>query len=326
MPETQLDQAALSAPPRSGQKVRVRGWAAALRLTLLSFTIFAASPAWAQSVLDVEEDLDFDRPEAWALKYFSAATLFTGFGAPAAGSPWSLELAIEGGWLPTLSEEDRKVGFYGEKVEDLNKTSVFGRLRADLSLPGKLTLTAGYVPAVEVGGARPNIFSLALGRPLLERPRFSLGVRLFALRGTIESDITCDRETVSLGPDPIRNPFLCEQPSQDEVTLQSLGGEFSFAWQASPKLQPYLSMSVAAIDPEFQINARYNGLIDRTHQQTDGTLYAFQAGLSYRATERLRLSSEVFFAPLEVEPRLGADVERRDLVNVRLLLRYRLRS
>lgn len=329
MPEIQLDQAGVSAPPRSGQKFRVRGWVAGLRLTILTFVIFAASPARAQSVIDLDEDLHFNRPEAWALKYFSAATLPTGLGArgPRAdeeAASWRLDLALEGGWLPELSAQDRRVGFYGEKVEDLNKTSVFGRLRVGLALPAKLRLELGYVPPIEVGGAKPSLLSLALSRSLFERAGFELSARAFALRGTIEADITCDQDTVDAGDDPIRNPFRCEAPSEDEVTLRSMGLELALDWRPTPRFEPYLAVSFAALDPEFQINARYSGLIDRTHQETDGDLITFQLGLSSQWSERRRLAVEVFFAPLKLEPRLGADLERRDLWNLRLLFTQNL--
>ncbi len=286
-------------------------------------------PAFAQSVIDVREDLDFDRPEAWALKYFSAATLPTGLGASGSRSdegatPWRLDLGFEGGWLPELSEEERRVGFYGEKVEDLNKTSAFGRLRVGLTLPAKLHLELGYVPPVEVGGAKPNLLSLALSRTLFERTGFELSARAFALRGTIDADITCDEDTVEAGNDPIRNPFRCEAPSEDEVTLRSMGLELALAWRLKPRFEPYLAVSFVTLDPEFQINARYSGLLDLTHQETEGDLVTFQLGLSSQWTERRRLSVEVFFAPLELEPRFGADIERRDLWNLRLMFTQNL--
>src|SRR5664280_1223561 len=79
----------------------------------------AASRLAAQSPV---EHLDFDRPEAWALKYFSAVSTFTGFGPPVARKPGSVDFGLEGGWIPHLSNSQRRVGFDGTALEDLNKS------------------------------------------------------------------------------------------------------------------------------------------------------------------------------------------------------------
>lgn len=301
--------------------IRRSGLASGLLAALASL----ASPAAAQQVIRFEEELAFDRPEAWALKYFSAAAQPTGFGAATRATPWSLELALEGGWLPSLSAEDRRVGFNGTKVEDLNKTSLFGRLAGRLGLPGGFTLTAAYVPPIEIGGARPRVLALSLGRPLFERRGVRLAAQLFGQRGTIEADITCDRESVAAGADPVRNPFGCEEPSRDEVTLRAYGVELALAFRSGSALEPYLSLAASRLEPEFQIKALYSGLADRTHQTTEGTLVTATAGLAYEATERTRVTAEVFYAPLDIQPRPEGKTESRDLLNVRFLLSYRLR-
>jgi hypothetical protein len=43
--------------------------------------------AWAQPVLDGTETIDFDRPEAWAMKRSASLTLFTPLGPPKAREP-----------------------------------------------------------------------------------------------------------------------------------------------------------------------------------------------------------------------------------------------
>lgn len=302
---------------------------------LLRRTIAAAAALWlviaaaavAQPVLEVREDLDFDRPEAWAMKYFASVTLFTGFGAPERLPPGAVEVALEAGWVPSLSEEERRVGFYGTKVEDLNKTSAFGRGRLIVGLPAAFSLTLGWVPPIEVGGMEPNLFAVALGRPLYEGQRFRLGARLFAQGGTVEGDITCDRDTVAAGDDPRRNPFRCQEPSRDEIDLRQAGGELAAAWSAGAggRLRPHAALTVARIEPEFQINARYAGIIDRTLQVTDGTLYAFTVGLGYDLSDSFRLAGEAFYAPLDIVRRPDAAETSEDLFNLRLALSYRVR-
>ena len=286
-----------------------------------------STSAGAQSVIDIHEDLDFDRPEAWALKYFSSATQLSSLGVPDRRKAGSIELGVEAGWLPSLSEEERRVGFYGVKVEDLNKTPVFARPRLVVGLPAAFTLTLGWVPPVEVGGTKPNLVSLAIGRPLFEGRSWRLGARLAGQAGEIEADITCDSDTVAAGDDPIENPFRCEEPSQDRVTLRYVGFDLnaSFVAGAKGKLEPYGSVFVAFIDPEFQVDARYNGLIDRTLQTTDGTTYSFALGARYAAAEAWGLAAEAFYTPLTMVRRPDAEEESQDFFNLRLLVTYRVR-
>ncbi|HEX4952719.1 MAG TPA: hypothetical protein VF017_04920 [Thermoanaerobaculia bacterium] len=301
-----------------------RGWRPLAGLFLLLVGA-SAPPASAQPVLSVHQDLDFDRPEAWALKYFSSVTLLTGLGAPERREAGSLELALEGGWIPSLSEDERRVGFYGTKVEDLNKTSVFGRPRLTVGLPAALTLTLAWAPPIELGGAEPNLWAVALGRPLVEREGWRLGARLYAQGGTVKGDFTCSADDAAGGDDPIANPFGCERPSQDEATLQAYGVELAAAWQASERLEPYAALTGTYLDPEFQVDAFYSGIHDRTRQTTDGTTWALTAGLAWARSERLRLVAEAFYAPLTLVRTAGAEEESQDLFNLRVLLGYRLR-
>jgi hypothetical protein len=47
-----------------------------LALALTSaLSLASPAPAGAQALIDVEDDLDFDRPEAWAMKWFASSSL-----------------------------------------------------------------------------------------------------------------------------------------------------------------------------------------------------------------------------------------------------------
>lgn len=299
---------------------------AAARAAAALWLLAAASSA-QPVVIDFTEELDFDRPEAWAMKYFSSVTLLTGMGAPERLAPGTVDVAFEAGWVPTLSEEERTVGFFGTKEEDLNKTSVFGRARLTVGLPAAFSLTLSWVPPVEVGGMEPNLFAASIGRPLVERERFRLGARLFAQTGTVDGDITCDRDTVAAGNDPVANPFRCEEPSSDELTLDYAGGELAAAWRVGDggRLEPHAAVTVSRLDPEFQVDARYAEVIDRTLQVTEGTIYSLTLGLGWAASPRTRLVAEAFYAPLDIVRRFGAEETSEDLFNVRVMLGYRLR-
>ena len=97
-------------------------------------------------LLDTVEVLDFDRPESWGMKYYASLSLLTGLGTPREMEPGRFELGLEGGLVPQLGEEKRRIGFIGEKVEDLNRTGVFGRVRATVGLPRAFSLTVAATP------------------------------------------------------------------------------------------------------------------------------------------------------------------------------------
>lgn len=288
----------------------------------------APVPAAAQPVIETEEDLDFDRPEAWAMKWFASAAIPTGLGAPRDREPWEVELGLEGGWLPSLSEDERRVGFDGQKVEDLNRSDVFGRVRATVGLPGRLSLEAGWVPPVEVDGLEPNLLSVALARPLAAGRSWRLGGRLHATSGEVEGDVTCDRRTVAAGDDPVANPFGCTEPSRDEVTLRTAGAELSIAWpltRGRSRLEPYLAAGGTWHDHEFQVNARYAGVVDRNLLLADGFTWHAAGGLDWSLGDRTRLAGELFYSPLDIERPPARESENDELLNVRLLLAWRLR-
>src|SRR5437868_5004096 len=80
-----------------------------------------AGNAFAQS----DQHLNFDSPEAWALKYFTSATLMSGLAPPIPRleqrHTGSITFGLEAGWMPRLNAERARVGFTGQKQEDLNK-------------------------------------------------------------------------------------------------------------------------------------------------------------------------------------------------------------
>jgi len=283
--------------------------------------------AAAQTVVDFEEEADFTRPESWAMKYFGSVNLLTGFGSPPPAQPGTMDLGLEIDWVPTLSDAERTVGFVGTKMEDLNKTSVFIRPWFTLGLPSKLSLTLTYLPPVEAFGVKPHLFGAAVGRPVYEATRWRLGLRGYGQFGTIQGDFTCDENTVAAGSDPIRNPFDCEEVSEDKYRLRTIGLETSFAWRSDPssKLEPYAGFAVNYLDADFEVNARYAGIIDRTALLTNGVTVSFSAGLAYSITERLSVSGEVFYSPLNVVRPPNTSSQNDGLFNVRSLVTYRIR-
>jgi hypothetical protein len=273
----------------------------------------------------VAESISFDRPEAWALKYFSSIAQSTFFGGPPLRAG-AVEVVVEGGWVPSLSEAERRVGFNGTKVEDLNKTSLFGRLQFRLGLPRRWTATFGYVPPVELGGATPNIWSAALEHPVVEGRRWLVGARIHGLAGRVDGDFTCSREAVAAGSDPIRNPLGCEEISEDQVRLALIGLELTsrrVRHAGGPEI--FATLGVNQLAPRFRVNARYGGISDRTRLSTEGMTGYATAGVNVPIRHAVRWSTEVYFAPLRIR-RPGAEgVRTESMVNARMAVSLRLR-
>ena len=282
----------------------------------------AAGTASAQVLNDIEE-LDWDRPEAWAMKFFSSVSLLTGLGPPRAREPWSFEIGLELDTIPHLDEDQRRVGFGGAKVEDLNRLPVFARPRLTIGLPAKLSLDVAWVPPVELRGVKSNLFSLALERPVFSTGPWTLGVRVYGQLGTVEGDLTCSEEDASSPPGSPGNIWGCEAPSKDELTLNYLGAAFTGGYRYR-KTDFHWGLAANYMDMEFQVDARTFGFHDRSLLLADGWTWSFNTGASWRLGGRTSVAVELFYSPLSVVRPPSTSSENDPLINLRTMLRFDL--
>ncbi len=297
------------------------------RLAALAVLVAAsAAPARAQSVVAVTETLDFDRPESWGMKYYTSLALLTGMGVPERRAAGQVDLGFEGAYVPQLSDEERRIGFNGTKLEDVNKTSFFGRIRGSVGLGNGVALELGYTPPIEIGGAKPNILALALGRPFDLSDTWRLGVRGYGQIGTIEADVTCSADEVAAGDDLQANSFQCVEPSQDESRQKVIGLELVAGYDGRSRLKPYVGLGVNYMDLEFHINALYaDGLVqDHTVQLTSGTTISAAAGLTYAAGERWRVTAELFYSWLSLVRPPATSSANEGFLNGRAYVSYRV--
>jgi opacity protein-like surface antigen len=298
-------------------------------LTLLVAVLGVAAPARApaQLVVGDTERLGFDRPESWGMKYYASLTLFTGVAAPRKRAAGEIDLGFEGGDVPQLTDAERRIGFDGTKVEDVNKTSFFGRFRGSLGLGNGLALELGYTPPIAVGGATPNILALALERPFALSASWRLGLRGYGQVGTIRADVTCSAEEVAAGDDPERNPFRCVEPSADESRQKVAGLEAVVGYGGASRLRPYAGLGFTYMNLEFDVNAVYSGgqVEDHTVQLTSGTTVYATAGLTFTASERVRVTAELFYSRLSVVRPPATAPATENLLNGRLSVSYRVR-
>ena len=276
------------------------------------------------------QQLDFDRPEAWALKYYTSSTLLNGLQPLELGSEarrtGSVTLGLELGWLPRLNAERARVGFTGRKEEDLNKIPGIARPMVRVGLPGRFTVITSFTLPVEVYTIRPRLFALGVERPIFERDQWNLGWRVYGQTGSVKGPYTCPSKVLAFEPRSPQNPSGCVAESDDTVSLRYAGGELHFAHRipGAPRLTPHIAGAINYINSAFQVNAPLQTRLDRNRLATHGKTFSASAGVSYRVTKRLGLTVDAFYTPLSV--RRAADAPRTNdgLFNLRALLSYRL--
>ena len=293
----------------------------------MALAVASAAPAHAQFVVAETETLDFDRPESWGMKYYASLALLTSMGVPEKRAAGSVDLGFEGAYVPQMSDEERRIGFNGTKLEDVNKTSFFGRIRGSVGLGKGIALELGYTPPVEVGGAKPNILALALGRPFELSPTWRLGVRGYGQIGTIEADITCSADEVAAGDDVQQNPFQCVEPSRDESRQKVIGLELVAGYDGASRFKPYVGLGLNYMDLEFQVGALYSDgqVEDHNLQLTSGTTVSASAGLSFVASARWRVTAELFYSWLRITRPPATSSGNEGFFNGRMFVSYRIR-
>ena len=291
------------------------------------FLLVMPPPASAQMVMGSVEHLSFDRPESWALKYFAAATLLGGLETPSAPPPGSVSIGLEAGWLPSLTDAQQLVGYYGTESQDLNKAPFFPRPRVSIGLPGSFALVVAAVPPVPMFGLKTKLLAIGVDRPLYGGKAWAVGARAYGQFGTVEGAYTCPVSTLAFAPGSAGNRDGCEAASSDTASLRYVGGEISVAYHRShaSRFSPHAAFGVAYMDVGFQVNAQTYGMIDHTHYFSHGTAISASGGVSYRISNRFALSTDIFYSPLAVSRSYGAPVQNEGLFNVRTLLTYRMR-
>lgn len=294
---------------------------------ILILMLLAGVPVRAQQlVISETETLAFDRPEAWGMKYYASLGLLTSTGAPERRAPGEVALGFEGASVPQLSDEERRIGFNGTKLEDVNRTSFFGRVRGSVGLGAGLALDLAWTPPIEFDGAKPNLLAASLSRPFSLSQSWRLGLRGYGQIGKIEADITCSADEVAGGNDLDQNPFLCVEPSQDESRQKAIGLELVAGYDSGGRFKPYAGVAVTYMDLEFRVNALYGaGLIeDHTVQLTDGTTVAALAGVTFAPSPRWRITGEAFYSWLDIKRPPATTASNEGFFNVRFFVSYKV--
>lgn len=290
-------------------------------------TLLLASVASAQPVVEETIDLEFDRPESWAMKFFAGVTLPMASALDRPLPPGAISFEVETITVPSLSLRQRRVGFDGIKEEDLNKVPLLGRGRIVVGLPAGFHVMAGWVPPLEISGVKGNLLSASIGREIRLGNGWRAAVRAFGQDGAIEGAFTCWDEVLEFPPATPGNPFACEDLSQDEYRLTVTGGELqlgrSIGALGGPEL--YAGAAAASMDAEFQVSALRSGFLDRTLLRSDGTIVTWNAGARWRLASGITVGGEVVYSPLTVDRNDGRGSINDPLLNFHFVLGLRAR-
>lgn len=295
------------------------------RLWIVLALFLGAPLAKAQDIYNPVTQLPAEAPETWAMRYFASASLFTAAGTTEPSSRGAIDFGLETIWVPSLDEEQRRVGFGGYKEEELNRAPVWARLRASFALGAGFKAELGYIPPVDIDGVKANLISLALGRQLLEKGPWSLAARLHLQRGKAKGDFTCKEGKDHLFPPGPQNPFGCEAPSNDEVTLDSTGLELAASVElGGGKNTLFGAVSLNRLETEFQVDAFTFGFHDLSRLENEGNTVTYSAGATWTLGGRRSLALEALYTPLDVK-RPDQEKESDSLLHARIVFRVPLR-
>jgi hypothetical protein len=289
---------------------------------MLATLLFCNSGTRAQPVIHNDENLASTRPEAWAMNYVAASSLMTAFGEMPALAAWRWGVALDLGYIPRLSEAQQRVGFNGIKLEDLNRSPVFGRLRLILGLPGGFVAEIGYTPPLSIDGTQPlDLVALSIGRRLVETDSFTLSMQAFGQHGRAQGDVTCPARLAGVA-DRQQNPFGCQAPSNDHIKLNYYGLELTSAWNADA-WHAHASVGAARTELAVQVDALTFNVHDRSLLDARGSWPFATIGASRDLDPQWNVGVEVLYVPLRVQREPSGSSQDDSLTSVRLQLLYR---
>src|SRR5439155_11132922 len=135
-------------------------------LTMKSIALLALAGVAATSV-EAQCRPPANSHEARLLAFYEAPLVFSMAGAPTQPVAGEVHVAAEVGSVPSPSAALQRPEFcYQPHSENTKLTPAFGRPRITLGLPAGFALEASYLPPVTVGGATPNLASVAVARPM----------------------------------------------------------------------------------------------------------------------------------------------------------------
>jgi hypothetical protein len=231
------------------------------------------------------------------------------------------------GWIPSLDEGQRRIGFNGRAVQDLNKAPIFVRPIVRIGLPAKFTAVVAVPPPFHLFGVTTHLVALGLERPILEHQRWTLGWRGYGQLGSVKGAFTCPRDVLAFAPGSPQNATQCIAESADVARLRYAGMELQLSHRLFriPKLVPHVAAGGNFIDGVFETHALVVRGMDETRLWTRGGTFSGTAGVTYLLSSRAAFTVDAFYTPLWVKRNPAAPRTNDGLFNVRALLSYTFR-
>lgn len=282
------------------------------------------TPLLAQDLLNDYDKVDLDSPEGWAMAHTLSSALNLG-GAPAqALELWQWRLAAQLGSIPHLSREEQRVGFGGFKLEDMNKSPVFGRGIASVGLPSGFTGEISWTPPVQIDGAKPeHLFGVAVERAIVQVGQWQVGARVYALRGDGTGDTTCSKRVARFTPGSADNPFGCIAPSADRIRMDQEGVELMLSRSsANGRWQPFIAYADTRLHPYVRIDAQVFTSNDRSELETEGNVQTYSLGTTFQPAASWRASAALSYTPLDVRRPPQRETGNGDFWSLRIALAW----
>lgn len=267
----------------------------------------AAQPAGAQGVTPrVHQVHSPSEPEGRLLAFYSASMVFSPLGALPPGARWAL--ALEGGWIPSLSEAQRRPGI--DKPETTNLSPLLPRPRLAVRTPAA-DFEASWIPPVTIADARANLMAVALTRTLGRWRTTEVASRLSVVGGRVRGAITCNARTAARGGAALATYYanVCHgRDSDDWFEPRLAAGELvvtrSFAvgaarWAGAPS-HAWMALGARVDRSRFDIGVvRPDGARDLDHPILGlrATRPHAASGVGWRVGGRMAGSLEAFYAP-----------------------------
>jgi len=282
----------------------------------MKFMVLLALAGLATTRIEAQCHPPANSHEARLLAFYETPLVFSMAGAPTQLVAGELSIVAEAGNVPSPSAALQRPEFcYQPHSENTRLTPAFGRPRIMLGLPAGFSLEASYLPPVTVGGATPNLASVAVARPMdfiVGGNEAILALRVHGTFGRVRGAITCPRsalQTTDAGA-----ACYGTQPSRDNFYPGMFGSEGALGLRVrNGRVALYAGGGATWLRPRFRVGfTDATGYVDSTEVEARLVRGSVFGGVSVRASEALLLSGQVYSVP-------------EDVTTVRATVAYRLR-
>lgn len=254
--------------------------------------------------------------EARLLAFYEAPLVFSIAATPERVTLGDVRVGVEAGNIPSPDAALQQPEVcYQPHTENTRLAAAFGRPRVTVGLPGGFALEGSWLPPVTMGGATPNLGSVALSRVtsmVVGGRETSVSLRAHTTFGRVGGAITCSASALQ-SADPSA-PCYGTRPSRDTFRPGMMGGDGALGMATrGGRLALYAGGGVTWLRPRFQVGfTDAFGTVDTTRVEVNLVRGSVFGGITARVTRALAISSQLYSVPA-------------DVTTLRVAVQYRLR-